>query len=584
MRLRRSARRWRRRRIRGRRRDFSDASGSGIPQCGPAATRDTGWAGWTFPTRTVRRCGGWRRSWTACAGTDSFPPHFSAWGDPASVPRCCSESSGRPEASSLACSTRPIRRSSEHSKRQSTSTGRFSCLEQVGQHARDQPAARALLRARAAAGRRRGGRGPVRSGDRSGLGARPSGNRTRLSSRVPRRSEHRRAVFRPVVLRPPGGCAHRHRRAGDAHPRASHGEGLWFRDPGLQQSRCSARPVARAGGALGPQQDDARDLARTGWTRRLGRAVAGGVDRQGRRRSRSGGRRAAGRPGGLRRRPPVRCDRAGRRTGTNGARKCWTRWLVRVIRWFGSARGTATTWPRSVSAGSSPPRWREPCSASILSISRTSKPARSRHARSRARDRGAAAQRPARPVAEAAWDSGVIRAYAERPYSTAFAALGRRRRRRSSSGVTAHVRRLRPRGYFAVLAYLEMCEPYRRILDDLRHQVRAATGVATTVGFGPRFLHSNRAGAQGRSRGRTVPRPDLRERRRRRRARRVAHVRRGEGRARRPETCAVLTARRRRWLRLHLDGEVGSGLAAVASMVSAALAAGPRGRRKVAAR
>ena len=77
-------------------------------------------------------------------------------GDPASVPRCCSESSGRPEASSWACS---LDRSGAAQNIRSDNRHRpdaFRGLEQVGQHARDQPAARALLRARAAAGRRRG--------------------------------------------------------------------------------------------------------------------------------------------------------------------------------------------------------------------------------------------------------------------------------------------------------------------------------------------------------------------------------------------------------------------------------------------
>ena len=188
----------------------------------------------------------------------------------------------------------------------------------------------------------------------------------------------------------------------------------------------------------------------------------------------------------------------------------------------------------------------------------------------------------ARPVAEGAWDAGVIRAYAARPYSTAL--------RRSVGAdasleqwVTAHIRRLRPRGYFAVLAYLEMCEPYRRILDDLRHRVRAATGVATTVGFGPRFLHSTgQAHKGGPADGLfliltctdavdvAVPDGSLT----------FGAVKDAQAAG----DCAVLAARRRRWLRLHLDGEVGSGLAAVASLVSAALAAGARGRRKVPAR
>ena len=194
-------------------------------------------------------------------------------------------------------------------------------------------------------------------------------------------------------------------------------------------------------------------------------------------------------------------------------------------------------------------------------------------------DRGQAA---ARPVADLGYDAGVISAYAARPYATALrrsagtdAALGQ--------WVTAHIRRLRPRGYFAVLAYLEMCEPYRRILDDLRHKVRTSTRVATTVGFGPRFLHSTgQAHKGGPADGLfliltcadvadvPVPGQELT----------FGAVRDAQAAG----DCAVLAARQRRWLRLHLDGDVESGLAAVASIVSDALAAGARGRRKTPAR
>ena len=186
------------------------------------------------------------------------------------------------------------------------------------------------------------------------------------------------------------------------------------------------------------------------------------------------------------------------------------------------------------------------------------------------------------PVAELAWDAGVIRAYAARPYSAAL---------RRSVGAeaplaqwgAAHIRRLRPGSYFAVLAYLEMCEPYRRILEDLRHQVRAATGVATAVGFGPRFLHSTgQAHKGGPADGLfliltcadviDVAAPDG--------ALTFGTVKEAQAAG----DCAVLAARRRRWLRLHLDGEVGSGLAAVAALVAEALAAVARGRRRVPAR
>ena len=184
---------------------------------------------------------------------------------------------------------------------------------------------------------------------------------------------------------------------------------------------------------------------------------------------------------------------------------------------------------------------------------------------------------PAPPVAALAYDAGVVSAYVERPYSAAL--------RRSVGAeaplqdwVTAHLRRLRPRGYFAVLAYLEMCDPYRRLVDELRHRVRAATRVATTVGFGPRFLHSTGQAHKGGPAdglfliltcGHAVDVP-------------VPHQELTFGAvedAQAAGDCAVLAARRRRWLRLHIDGHVGSGLATVASLVSNALAARARPRR-----
>lgn len=184
---------------------------------------------------------------------------------------------------------------------------------------------------------------------------------------------------------------------------------------------------------------------------------------------------------------------------------------------------------------------------------------------------------PAPPVAELAHDAGVVAAYAARPYAAAL--------RRSVGAeaplrqwLAAHLRRLRPRGYFAVLAYVERCARHERILDELRHHVRAAARVATTVGFGPRFLHSTGQAHKGGPAGGVflvitcahaadVPAPD------------------GELTfgavvdAQAAGDCAVLAARGRRWLRLHLDGDVGAGLAAAAALVSQALADGARLRK-----
>lgn len=187
---------------------------------------------------------------------------------------------------------------------------------------------------------------------------------------------------------------------------------------------------------------------------------------------------------------------------------------------------------------------------------------------------GRPAQAP--PVAELAYDAGVVAAYAARPYSAAL--------RRSVGAeaplrqwVAAHLRRLRPRGYFAVLAYVERCARHQRILDGLRHEVRAAARAAATVGFGPRFLHSTGQAHKGGPAGGVfliitcahaadLPSPD------------------GEltfgavADAQAAGDCAVLAARGRRWLRLHVDGDVGGGLAAIAALVSQALADGARPR------
>ncbi|MCI0410063.1 MAG: transaldolase, partial [Acidobacteria bacterium] len=53
-----------------------------------------------------------------------------------------------------------------------------------------------------------------------------------------------------------------------------------------------------------------------------------------------------------------------------------------------------------------------------------------------------------------------------------------------------HLGRLRPGDYFALLAYLEMSAGHETLLSAMRLAVRERKQVATCVGFGPRFLHS----------------------------------------------------------------------------------------------
>ena len=54
----------------------------------------------------------------------------------------------------------------------------------------------------------------------------------------------------------------------------------------------------------------------------------------------------------------------------------------------------------------------------------------------------------------------------------------------------AHLARIQPGDYFAVLGYIQMNVEHENSLEALRHLVRDQKRVATCLGFGPRFLHS----------------------------------------------------------------------------------------------
>ncbi len=54
----------------------------------------------------------------------------------------------------------------------------------------------------------------------------------------------------------------------------------------------------------------------------------------------------------------------------------------------------------------------------------------------------------------------------------------------------AHLRRIHPGDYFALLAYIQMNAAHESALQAIRHAVRDRKRVATCLGFGPRFLHS----------------------------------------------------------------------------------------------
>jgi transaldolase/glucose-6-phosphate isomerase len=62
---------------------------------------------------------------------------------------------------------------------------------------------------------------------------------------------------------------------------------------------------------------------------------------------------------------------------------------------------------------------------------------------------------------------------------------------RSLAGyLRAHLNRLQPGDYFALLAYVERKEAHEKLLQAARTAIRDTKRIATCLGFGPRFLHS----------------------------------------------------------------------------------------------
>jgi transaldolase/glucose-6-phosphate isomerase len=71
------------------------------------------------------------------------------------------------------------------------------------------------------------------------------------------------------------------------------------------------------------------------------------------------------------------------------------------------------------------------------------------------------------------------------------AALGAAAREQTPAGwLRAHLGRLGERDYFALNAFLEMSPEHDAVLRGVREAVRQGRKVATTLGYGPRFLHS----------------------------------------------------------------------------------------------
>ena len=172
------------------------------------------------------------------------------------------------------------------------------------------------------------------------------------------------------------------------------------------------------------------------------------------------------------------------------------------------------------------------------------------------------------PLARAPYPGGELLAFADERQAAAL---------RWAAGsaslddlLAAHCAQLRPGDYCAVLAYVERCGAHEASLARLRHTVRDARRIATTVGFGPRCLHSTGQIYKGGPDSGvflqvtcddgddlSVPGHPCT----------FGVVKTAQARG----DVAVLSERGRRVLRLHLAGPVGPGLAALTDLVRRAV-------------
>jgi len=130
----------------------------------------------------------------------------------------------------------------------------------------------------------------------------------------------------------------------------------------------------------------------------------------------------------------------------------------------------------------------------------------------------------------------------------------------------AHLKQLKPRDYFALLAYAEMNEAHSRSLQAAREAVRDAKHVATCLGFGPRFLHSTGQAYKGGPNSGVflqvtcddrddLPVPDQKYT--------FGIVKAAQARG----DFEVLNERGRRALRVHLGSDVSAGLGKIHSLI-----------------
>lgn len=139
-----------------------------------------------------------------------------------------------------------------------------------------------------------------------------------------------------------------------------------------------------------------------------------------------------------------------------------------------------------------------------------------------------------------------------------------------TSWVKAHLGRIKPGDYAALLAYLDHDEDNIDAAQTIRMAIRNGKHVATCVGFGPRFLHSTGQAYKGGPNtgvflqitaddAKDLAVPDQKAS--------FGIIKAAQARG----DFDVLTSRDRRALRLHIKGDVAKGLADIHSAVNAAL-------------
>jgi len=139
-----------------------------------------------------------------------------------------------------------------------------------------------------------------------------------------------------------------------------------------------------------------------------------------------------------------------------------------------------------------------------------------------------------------------------------------------SSWIKAHLSRIDSGDYVALLAYIERDEAFIDALQKMRLAVRDKRHVATCAEFGPRFLHSTWQAHQGGPDSgvflqitaddpEDLPVPGQKAS--------FGIIKAAQARG----DFDVLTERGRRALRVHLKGDLGSGLSALDAAIAEAL-------------